>query len=208
MGIKHKLMKKSRERKYRQLIEIFKFDDNTKILDIGVNDTEYSPVDNYFEKRYPKSKNITVLAVKKLIEFPERYPDISTVEYPGGCFPFPDKSFDIVMSNAVIEHVGGFNKQVEFINEMIRVGHKIYFTTPAKEFPLEIHTNYPCIHYLPKIIFNKIITFLGKGWASGDYMNLLYRKNLEQLLESSDVNTYRIITHRLLFFPLHYIVVA
>lgn len=200
-------MERSRKKKYNELLTLLDLKERTSILDIGVNDQEYSPVDNYFEKRYPHPKNITVLSIQELIQFPKRYPKISTVVYRGGSFPFKDKSFSVVISNAVIEHVGSRNDQIFFINEMLRVGKKIYFSTPAKEFPIEIHTNYPIIHWLPKHFFNQIVNFSGKKWASGNYMNLLSRKNLQQLLATSNATKYRIITHSL-GFPLHYIVVA
>jgi hypothetical protein len=106
----------------------------------------------------------------------------------------------------VLEHVGGFHNQLTFINEIHRVGHQFYFATPAKEFPLAIHTNYPFIHWLPKGVFNTIVKLLGKGWAAGDYMNLLTKADLEMLLRTSGVRTFRIITHRVGPFPLHHAV--
>lgn len=126
----------------------------------------------------------------------------------GGCFPFSDKQFAVVISNAVIEHVGGHNEQVQFLNEMLRVGSKVYFSTPAKEFPLEIHTNFPFIHWLPKQYFDKIITYAGKPWASGNYMNLLFKTNLKKVIAASNAHEFQIIVHKFGPFPLHYIVVA
>lgn len=206
--IKHYLMEKSREKKYNELISLLDLKQGTSILDIGVNDQEYSPVDNYFEKRYPYPKDITVLSIQELDQFPQRYPEISSVYYKGGTFPFDNKSFDVVISNAVIEHVGSTNKQIEFVNEMLRVGKKVYFTTPAKEFPLEIHTNFPFIHWLSKKLFNKIVTLLGKEWASGNYMNLLSKKYLKKVITASKASTSQIIIHKIGPFPLHYIVIV
>lgn len=207
LATKHFLMERSRKKKYNELLTLLNIKEGTSILDIGVNDQEYSPVDNYFEKRYPHPKDITVLSVNELHQFPKRYPEISTVFYKGGAFPFKDKSFSVVISNAVIEHVGSRDDQTLFINEMLRVGQKIYFSTPAKEFPIEIHTNYPVIHWLPKHFFDQLVSFTGKKWASGNYMSLLSKKSLQQLLATLNATKYQIITHRL-GFPLHYIVVA
>jgi len=201
-------MKRSREKKYKELLTLLHIKEDTSILDIGVNNKEFSPVDNYFEKRHPYPKNITVLSVQKLIQFSNRYPEISTVYYGGGVFPFKDQSFSAVISNAVIEHVGSRNNQILFINEMLRVGKKVYFSTPAKEFPIEMHTNYLFIHWLPKQLFNYIANFIGKGWASGDDMNLLSKKSLQQIIATSNAVKFQIITHRIGPFPLHYIVVA
>ena len=176
------------------------------MLDVGIADKEYSPLDNYFEKRYPYPHRITGLSIHPLKEFSKRYPEIKPVTYNGGEFPFEDKQFSLVVSNAVIEHVGSFQKQLLFINEMKRVGYQFFFATPAKEFPIEMHTNYPFIHWLSDTKFDGIVTWLGKGWASGDYMNLLRKRDIENLLKAVRVREFKIITHRIGPFPLHYIV--
>lgn len=204
--LRHNLMKRSREKKYNQLLSLAKLSENSSILDVGVADREYSPVDNYFEKKYPYPSHITALSIYPLKEFSKRYPEIKAVTYNGGEFPFQDKKFSLVISNAVIEHVGDFQQQLFFINEMSRVGEQLFFTTPAKEFPIEMHTGYPFIHWLSDATFDNIVKRIGKAWASGNYMNLLTKKKLEQLLTASDVRTFKIFTHRLGLFPLHYTV--
>ena len=63
-----------------------------------------------------------------------------------------DNTYDIVYSNATIEHVGSHNKQKIFISECARVAKKtIFITTPNRYFPLDFHTKIPFIHMLPKI---------------------------------------------------------
>jgi SAM-dependent methyltransferase len=204
--IKYYLMEKSRRKKYGHMISLTQPDSKTTFLDIGVNDTEYSPFDNYFEKHFPYQQNITALSIIPLDKFPKRYPHVKTIVYDGGVFPFNDNEFSVVISNAVIEHVGNRKEQIDFINEITRVGKQFYFTTPAKEFPVEIHTNFPFIHWLPKKYFNFMVTSLGKGWAAGDYMNLLSKNNLEEVLLLSNCNNYKIITHWFGPLPLHYTV--
>lgn len=203
-NIKHHLMGKSRDTKFEQFLSLTRPNRDSTLLDVGVADQEYSPFDNYLEKRYPYPHNITALSIHPLEEFSKRYPDVKAVSYKGGKFPFKDKQFSIVFSNAVIEHVGDFHKQLFFIKEMKRVGHQFYFLTPAKEFPIEMHTNYPFIHWFPDTMFNKIVTWLGKGWASGDYMNLLKKKDLQALLKASDVRHFRIFTHSIGPLSVHY----
>ena len=205
-NIKHSLMGKSRERKYQLFLEQAKPSRASTVLDVGVADREYSPFDNYLEKKYPYPHNITALSIHPLNEFSKRYPDIKAVTYRGKKFPFKDKAFSVVFSNAVIEHVGDFRQQLYFVKEMNRVGLQFYFLTPAKEFPIEMHTNYPFIHWFPKGLFDRIVTWLGKAWASGDYMNLLKKTDLEALLKASDVREFKIFTYRIGPFPVHYAV--
>lgn len=149
-GVKNALMIKSREKKYQQFLSLTKPSNEARLLDVGVADQEYSPVDNYLEKKYPYPHNITALSICTLEEFQKRYPQIETVSYQGGKFPFRDKEFDIIFSNAVIEHVGSFQQQLLFLKEISRVGYQFFFTTPAREFPIEMHTNYPFIHWFSK----------------------------------------------------------
>ncbi len=58
----------------------------------------------------------------------------------GLVLPFRDGAFDWVFSNAVIEHVGDWEKQTQFAREIRRVARKGYFVaTPNKWFPIDPH---------------------------------------------------------------------
>ena len=56
--------------------------------------------------------------------------------------PFKDKSFDIVHSNSVIEHLYNFENQKKMASEIMRVGQKHIVQTPNKYFFLEPHLSY------------------------------------------------------------------
>lgn len=117
-----KIRTRSREKKYQQLMTLLWPSEESTILDVGIADTEYSQIDNYLEKRYPYPEKITGLAMGSIDEFCQKYPNIKAISYDGVDFPFEDKSFDVVFSNAVVEHVGAFDKQLHFIKEVDRVG--------------------------------------------------------------------------------------
>lgn len=64
--------------------------------------------------------------------------------------PFADRSFDVVFSNSVIEHVGSAGAQERFAQEVARVGRGYWIQTPNRNFPIETHLLMPLVHLLPK----------------------------------------------------------
>jgi len=61
-----------------------------------------------------------------------------------------DKSFNVIFSNSVIEHVGDSKRQLMMANEVRRVGKKYWVQTPCKNFPLEVHFNFPFYSFFPR----------------------------------------------------------
>jgi hypothetical protein len=62
---------------------------------------------------------------------------------------FKDKEFEIVFSNAVIEHVGNFDQQRHMAEEVQRVGKRYILHTPNRYFPIEPHVLIPFFQFLP-----------------------------------------------------------
>jgi hypothetical protein len=72
--------------------------------------------------------------------------NVHTVLGDGTALRYEDKSFSIVFSNSVIEHLGNFENQQRFAKECIRVGHGL-IQTPFKSFLIEPHFLSPFIHF-------------------------------------------------------------
>ena len=71
---------------------------------------------------------------------------------------FADKSFDIVHSNSVIEHLYNFNNQSKMASEIVRVGKKYIVQTPNKYFFLEPHYLLPFFQFIPDKLKYLILT--------------------------------------------------
>jgi methyltransferase family protein len=65
---------------------------------------------------------------------------------------YGDKSFEVVFSNSVIEHVGDEEKQQAFAEEVRRLGRKYWVQTPSIWFPIEAHTGMPFWFFMPQVI--------------------------------------------------------
>lgn len=206
MKIANRISKFNRERKWKIFAKQFPFNNKTKVLDVGFNNIEYSEIDNYLEKVYPYPEKITALGIEATEIFKTKYPKVNAVIYDGNYFPFQDQAFDIVWSNAVLEHVGNRDKQILFLKEIKRVGKRAFITTPNKYFPVEIHTRTVLLHFLPQKIFYKYLRFIGKKWATGSYMNLLSNNTILALLKEAGIKEYRIKRNRLFFFSLDFVI--
>jgi len=73
---------------------------------------------------------------------------------------FSDRSFDVVFSNSVIEHVGPVSKQEEFAREVRRLGQSYWVQTPSKWFPIEAHSGMPFWWFYPASVRRRFI----EGW--------------------------------------------
>lgn len=207
-NIAGKISRFNRDRKWKHFNHNIEFDSTTRLLDVGFNETEkHETTENYLEKHYPHTQNITALGMFTNGEFQKRYPRVTVVTYDGKDFPFEDQRFNVGWSNAVLEHVGSYEDQIHFLKEMHRTCGTCFLTTPNKFFPIEVHTLTPVLHYLPKRIFHWYLNKTGRSWATGSYMNLLSIFSLKKALKKAGITEYKIIKNRLLFFVLDFVVI-
>jgi hypothetical protein len=62
---------------------------------------------------------------------------------------FKDQQFEVVFSNAVIEHVGNYEQQRQMADEVRRVGKRYIVQTPNRHFPIEPHVLIPFFQFFP-----------------------------------------------------------
>jgi ubiquinone/menaquinone biosynthesis C-methylase UbiE len=174
-----------------------------RVLDVGASGDEAWEVSNTFLREYRHPENTTVLGIDDYDELRPRYPQVRFVTYDGGVFPFGDNSFDICYSNAVIEHVGGRERQQSFLNEMVRVAERGFFTTPNRWFPVDLHTRLPLVHYFPRATYVEFAAPFKRGRFAQD-VNLLGARDIRTLIAGTPVTLFRIIPNRLFGFVVTY----
>ena len=154
-------------------MERFRPDERTRVLDVGVTDAPYGaddgahPSENFFEALYPWPEQVTAVGLADFPRFRAAFPAVRFVQADGRSLPFADGEFDLGVSNAVVEHVGGRDDQRAFVHELCRVAEHVFVTTPNRWFPVEVHTLVPFVHWLPKRHADRAFRALGKPDAAG-----------------------------------------
>ena len=208
MKISYKISKYNRSRKYNYFLKKINPSASDKILDVGFANNNYAEGINYLEKNYPYRKNITALGIGDDSNFKRLFPDVATVLYDGNIFPFSDKSFNIGWSNAVVEHVGDRERQVLFVKELLRTCDVVFFTTPNKLFPFDLHTKLPIIHWFPKKYFDKMLHLFGKSWAAGNYMRLLTKRQIVSICKEAGAASISVKRNWFLGFTMDFSIIV
>jgi SAM-dependent methyltransferase len=84
----------------------------------------------------------------------------------GVVLPFADDSFDVVVSNHVIEHVGDDGQQVRHLQELARVMRTDgigYLAVPSRWMLVEPHYKLPFLSWLPQPLADAYVRLAGKG---------------------------------------------
>ena len=184
MRLADEISLRSRQLKLRLFLAELQPTAETTVLDVGADELAFGEgggcaTMNFFEELYPWPDQITALGLHDGEGFRARYPGIRYVQGDACALPFADGEFDIVFSNAVIEHVGGRERQRAFVSEALRVGRRIFVTTPNRRFPIEVHTRLPLVHWLPDRLSHPIYRAAGK--KLGTELDLLSRRMFASL---------------------------
>jgi SAM-dependent methyltransferase len=187
MNLVDALSLRSRRRKLRLFLDEMSPTAETTVLDVGVDEIGFGAeggqsgcaTHNFFEELYPWRARITAAGLHDGAGFRAAYPEIEYVQADGCALPFPDVAFDVCFSNAVIEHVGGAQRQRAFVAEAVRVSRRVFLTTPNRLFPLEVHTRLPVVHWLPDAVSHAAYDLVRKPWAKDN--RLLWPAELRAL---------------------------
>lgn len=141
----------SRSAKARKLQKVLAGVPRDSVLLIGCGQG-WQPLDILIERSVAGDASTVVgVDLHEKVRLPWPY-----VRGSGLALPFREQSFDVVLSNAVIEHVGGVPEQEAFVAEHLRTARYWIITTPNRWFPLEPHTGVFLRHWT-------------KSWRAANY---------------------------------------
>ncbi len=116
---------------------------------------------------------------------------------------FSDRSFDIVFSNSVIEHLQTLDRQAAMAAEVRRLAPLYWVQTPNFWFPIEPHFLTPGWHWLPERIRVALLRRRRWGWrgpcpdpqeakALVDEIRLMRRRELVNLFPDATLREERL----------------
>lgn len=152
-----------------------------KILDVGaeINPTGERGLQLIDDYTWKKNVSAINLLSENISRIQKIYPEIDARVGDACALPWPDKYFDVVYCNAVIEHLGNFERQKKAAAEIMRVGKKWFVTTPNRWYPYEFHMRLLFVSWLPKNTCNWIGQVISYNHMQKKYVHGINRSDLK-----------------------------
>lgn len=198
-----KVVERARRKMFDAFVRETEIQPHETLMDVGVTSDQTYESSNYVEAWYPHKNRITAVGIDNAEFLETLYPGLKYVNADGRKLPFEDNQFDVAHSSAVLEHVGSTEQQVQFIRELVRVTRRaVFFTTPDRAFPIEVHSLLPVLHWLPKKTFRGTISKFGYGFfAKEENLNLLWGHEVRRMVEEVAPGKGKVWAHRTLGWP-------
>lgn len=181
-GVLDRLLTRGRRRIFAAFIDQVRPSAEATILDVGASAQPAAAASNFIEQWHAHPQRIVACGLEPPHPgWSAMFPGVGYEVGNALALPFPDRRFDIVFSNAVLEHVGDRAAQTKMISEALRVARTdVFLTTPNPAHPVEFHTVLPLLHWLPADRHRSILRALGRGhFADPRVLNLMSRRVLE-----------------------------
>ena len=119
---------------------------------------------------------------------------LEIINAPGESLPFPDSTFDAILSHEVLEHVQNDRLAVEEMVRVLHPGGRILLFVPNRGYPFETHG----IYWRGKYRFGNIplINYLPRRWRDrlAPHVRIYQTRDLEQLFRGLPVRfTYQTV---------------
>lgn len=204
--LKQKISDKNRRKKFDLAMSLIK--ENDTIIDIGVDPTLDGNT-NYFEKWFKLPNELTCLGVHSdFSNFKQEFSNFNIIEFDGVDFPTFEKRFDFAFCNAVIEHVGDYDKQVKWLSEISKICNTLLITTPNRWLPFETHSMTFFIHWFPIDVRNYIYKKIGKPFFANNYMWLLGQKDFKSAIREAGFEIISFHKNKFLFFTIDFVAIC
>ena len=111
-----------------------------RVLDLGGTPSFWraSPV---------RPERVTLVNTNRHLHADEEWLELRVAD---ACEPGLDSErFDLVVSNSVLEHVGGAERRKQLADVVISLSERYWVQTPNRNFPIEPHWLFPGFQFLP-----------------------------------------------------------
>lgn len=154
------LSRRKKAEKIARLLQLDKFSQPICLLEIGCGS---GVIAHYFAVHPVFTCHVTAVDLLDLRVEKDSY-HFEVVQ--GSQLPFDDASFDVVISNHVIEHVGNSAQQLTHLSEIRRVMKPLgsgYLAVPNRWMVTEPHYQLPFLSWLPANLQSAYLRISGKG---------------------------------------------
>lgn len=141
-----RLGRRFRARRMARFARAFAVTERTRVLDVGGTAAIWSLL--------PRVPSVTLVNLR-----PAEPASLPLVVADARRLPFPDRSFDVVFANSLIDHLGTLADQATFAEECRRVGRGYWVQSPSRHFPIEPHYLTPFVHWLPRSWRRRVLPF-------------------------------------------------
>ncbi|MDX5445410.1 MAG: class I SAM-dependent methyltransferase [Zoogloeaceae bacterium] len=146
--------------KIERLLKLHELSRPLRVLDVGTGNGGIAQYFGFHEALQCDVTSVDVNDQRRLLD------GYCFMQLPGTDLPFEDGSFDVVLSNHVIEHVGPAENQRAHVRELARVlapGGVGYLAVPNRWMIVEPHFRLPFLSWLPRRMRSPYVRFMNKG---------------------------------------------
>ncbi len=108
------------------------------------------------------------------------FPGLHVVAWPPSDFK---QQADVVISSSVIAHVGDRAAQLDFVAGLMKLGQRVFLTTPNRRHWLEFHTKLPLLHWMRNDRYHAALKKLGLGFWT--HLHLLNHDDVQQIFDEA-----------------------
>lgn len=199
LGVPSYVWRAGQERRLAMILEAAGDRIKGRVLENGCG------VGMYIEHLTPYAGSISGLEYdfERCVDAHQRCPRIVCAAGEG--LPFPDESFDIILSHEVLEHVQDDRNAVGELVRVLRPGGKAIIFVPNRGYPFETHGiywrgryhfgNVPLVNYLPRGLRNRLAPHV-RVYTSGDLQRLFTGLPVKKVQQTVIFGAYDNITAR------------